>query len=525
MTLRANRILGFAFASADLFIEIAADGQITYALGASEALSGESETELAGQAWRDFVAPGDRRTLAMLLGGLEPGRRAGPVILRLATPGRAVSLTALRLPQNGKAISCALTKARYDADVPENRLPERSAFEVMTRNLVESARPTGKELELALVELTGLTAARRGVPRASRNELEAQVAALLRSQTWGGQAATELPNDRFALVRARGESAEALSGRIERLAATITAQPISASTDVVSLTGVERPQHVFRALRYVLERFSEDGRDWGAPEDLSAVLSQALDKAFSDATALSTTISGKAFNLAYQPVVDLQSGALHHYEVLVRFGEDGSPFPKIRMAEELDLIESLDFAILEKAVAMIMASPELVLAVNVSGRTITSDRYIEQTLALLARNPGLCDRLMFELTESAAIGDLSQANARIQSLRRAGCEVCLDDFGSGAASFTYLQQLDLDVLKIDGRYIRDLGFGGRGVTFVKHLVQMCRELNMRTLAEMVETSSVEDEVRRIGVNLAQGWLYGLAADSPIAPSARNTWKP
>ena len=254
MTLRANRILGFAFASADLFIEIAADGQITYALGASEALSGESETELAGQAWRDFVAPGDRRTLAMLLGGLEPGRRAGPVILRLATPGRAVSLTALRLPQNGKAISCALTKARYDADVPENRLPERSAFEVMTRNLVESARPTGKELELALVELTGLTAARRGVPRASRNELEAQVAALLRSQTWGGQAATELPNDRFALVRARGESAEALSGRIERLAATITAQPISASTNsgfkVRRTAEVSRPAiGVFRTWR------------------------------------------------------------------------------------------------------------------------------------------------------------------------------------------------------------------------------------------------------------------------------------
>lgn len=524
MPLRANRLLGFAFASADLLIEIAPDGTIAFALGASEALSGAAETQLVGRAWRDFVDPGDRRTLSMLIEGLEPGRRAGPVVLRLAAPERAVSLTALKLPQNAGAISCALTQARFDPALAGRKLPDRAAFESLTCDLLEAARGTGKELELSLLELSGLSAARQEGGKAAREELEAQVAALVRAQAWGGMAATELENDRFAVVRARGESPEALTERIDKLAATISPRPISASAGTLALAGVERPQQVLKALRYALDRFSGDGPDWVAPADLSQALSQALDRALADAGALGAAIAGKAFRLAYQPVVALHGQALHHFEVLVRFGDDESPFPQIRMAEEMDLIEALDFAILEKAVAVMAGAPDLKLAVNVSGRTVASERYVAQTLGLIRAQPDLKGRLMFELTESAAIDDLSQANRHLQALRQAGCEVCLDDFGAGSASLAYLQQLHLDILKIDGRYIRDLQFGGRGSTFIKHLVGMCRELGMKTLAEMVETSAVEDEVRRAGVDFAQGWLYGLAADEPVAPAAKNVWK-
>jgi EAL domain-containing protein (putative c-di-GMP-specific phosphodiesterase class I) len=524
LPLKANRLLGFAFASADLLIEIAPAGEIAFALGASEALSGEPETKLVGRAWRDFVDPDDRRTLAMLIEGLQPGQRAGPVVLRLAAPQRAVSLTALTLPQNAGAISCALTQARFDPSLAGRRLPDRAAFESLTCDLLEAARGSGKELELSMLELTGLAAARQEGSKAARDELEAQVAALVRAQAWGGMAATELDNERFAVVRATGEAPQLLSGRIDKLAATISPRPISTSAETMALAGVDRPQQVLRALRYALDGFSRNGRDWEAPADLSQALSQALDRALTDAGALGAAIAGKSFRLAYQPVVALHGQALHHFEVLVRFGEDESPFPQIRMAEEMDLIEALDFAILEKAVAVMRDAPDLKLAVNVSGRTVISERYVQQTLGLIRRQPDLKGRLMFELTESAAIDDLQLANRHLQALRQAGCEVCLDDFGAGSASLAYLQQLHLDILKIDGRYIRDLQFGGRGSTFIKHLVGMCRELGMKTLAEMVETSSVEDEVRRAGVDFAQGWLYGLAADEPVAPPAKNAWR-
>jgi EAL domain-containing protein (putative c-di-GMP-specific phosphodiesterase class I) len=185
------------------------------------------------------------------------------------------------------------------------------------------------------------------------------------------------------------------------------------------------------------------------------------------------------------------------------------------MAEEMDLIESLDVAILEETLAVMKRDPAIVLAVNVSGRSIMSDGFVTRVLGLLKGRPDVRGRLMFELTESAAVEDLALADRHIQAFRRAGCEVCLDDFGAGAASLAYLQQLTLDMLKIDGRYIRDLQVGGREATFVKHLVNMCAELNVRTLAEMVETPEAQDAVRAAGVDYAQGWLYGRASDTPI----------
>ncbi len=525
MPLKPHRLLGFAFSNADLLVEIAPDGRISFALGASEALSGTPETELVGQAWEDFIHPHDRRMLVMLLDGLEPGRRAGPVLVRLAAPDRAATLSALRLPQNGGAISCSLAKARHEPASNAGGLVDRATFETQARALLGVPNGVGDELELSLVELAGLTAARKQGDPEVRAELEAKLAAVLRAQAWGGTAAAELSNDRFALVRASGESPEAFAGRLGRMISKVTGEPITTTAYAVGAGGIERPQQLLRAMRYALDSFARDGAASVKPVDLAQALNLAMDKALDEASVLGAAISGRTFRLAYQPVVELRTQAVHHFEVLVRFGADQSPFPQIRMAEELDLIEALDFAILERAVDVLAPQVGLRLAVNVSGRTIISAAYIERTLELIAKRPAIRGRLMFELTESAAIDDLQLADRHLQALRAVGCEVCLDDFGAGAASLAYLQQMHLDVLKIDGRYIRDLQFGSRSATFIKHLVDMSRELGMQTLAEMVETSTVEDAVRHAGVDFAQGWLYGPATDLPVAPPPRTQWTP
>jgi EAL domain-containing protein (putative c-di-GMP-specific phosphodiesterase class I) len=249
-----------------------------------------------------------------------------------------------------------------------------------------------------------------------------------------------------------------------------------------------------------------------------------MQRTLDEVGALGAAIREKNFRLVFQPVVRLEDGALHHFETLVRFGDEGSPFPLIRMAEEMELIEQLDLAILERAVQVLVDEPALRLAVNVSGRTIGSARFIEAACLMIAGQPKCRGRLMFELTESAALDDLARADRHLQALRMLGCEICLDDFGAGAASLAYLQQLRLDVLKIDGRYIRDLQHGGREATFVKHLVKMCGELGVRTLAEMVETQDAEDAVRRAGVDMAQGWLYGAATDLAGVRAAINPLK-
>ncbi|HWT51757.1 MAG TPA: EAL domain-containing protein, partial [Caulobacter sp.] len=242
------------------------------------------------------------------------------------------------------------------------------------------------------------------------------------------------------------------------------------------------------------------------------------------AGALGVAVSQRRFSLAFQPVVSLATGLAHHHEVLVRFEDGGSPFALIRMAEEFDLIEELDHAIVEQAVKKLAGDPEkkLRLAVNVSGRTIGAESFVDHVGRLLARHDEAKGRLIFEITETCAIDNLVHANQHIQSLRAMGSLVCLDDFGAGSSSFAYLQQLALDIVKIDGRYVRELAANGRDGALVRRLVELCRDLKIRTVAEMVETVEVEEIVRQVGVDFAQGWLYGKPADKPtpaLRPSA------
>jgi EAL domain-containing protein (putative c-di-GMP-specific phosphodiesterase class I) len=511
----SHRLLGFAFASADLLLEIDSQGRIAVALGASEAISGHLETALVGKPWRLFVSPTDQMMIEALFAGLELGQRGGPVVVSLANQdgvARAASLCAFRMPGNADAVSCALSLADPERALAPGELHDRRAFEELTAALLHTAHATGAHLELALLELSGLNAARERFAPADRQALEARLAGVLRAQAHGGQAATELGDDRFALVRSRGEAPTALSRRIARLIEVEAGGMIEPRTDVIPLLAGGGSRQAVRALRYSLDTYLRDGPG-AAPGTLSEALNEAMQRTLDDVGALGAAIRDKRFRLVYQPVVRLRDGALHHYETLVRFGDEESPFPLIRMAEEMELIEQLDLAILERAVAVLAAAaPSVRLAVNVSGRTIASPKFIEQATRLIQAHPKIRGRLLFELTESAAIDDLAQADRHLQALRALSCEICLDDFGAGAASLAYLQQLRLDLLKIDGRYIRDLQHGGREATFVKHLVKMCGELGVRTLAEMVETQDAEDAVRRAGVDLAQGWLYGAARD-------------
>ena len=507
---KPHRFLGFAFAAADLLVEVAPDGQVTFAMGAGEALMGAADTVLIGTVWSDRFDPADQPMLRALFRGLTHGGRVGPVVIKVATakgkPESFVNLTAIRLPQNEGAVSCVLAKA--DARGPGG-MQSQESFEARAGELLAQSP---EELELAFVELAGLSATDQA--KADPAALQAMLAGILRAQAYRGEAPTDLGQDRFALIRDRKEPAALLAERVTQLLSDEGVRGVAASGANMPLTGGGSRRQVVQALRYALNQVLRDGLSRPLPEDLAEALDRAMKVTLSRAGALGAAIQHRKFNLAYQPVVNLSDGSLHHHEVLVRFGDNNSPFPTIRMAEELDLIGALDSAILEETLAVLQRDPRQILAVNVSGRSLISEGFVGRVVQLLKSRPSVRGRLLIELTESAAVEDLALADRHLKALRDAGCEICLDDFGAGAASLAYLQQLTLDILKIDGRYIRDLQHGGRESTFVKHLVNMCAELNVRTLAEMVETVEAEHAVRLAGVDYAQGWLYGRAMDAP-----------
>jgi EAL domain-containing protein (putative c-di-GMP-specific phosphodiesterase class I) len=158
------------------------------------------------------------------------------------------------------------------------------------------------------------------------------------------------------------------------------------------------------------------------------------------------------------------------------------------------------------------------IAANLSAHSLMIEGFLEEMLGLVGNAPDIRSRLILEITETRKINDLERANTLIARLRQAGHVVCLDDFGAGAASLDYLRRLEVDFIKIDGRYIQSMTEGSRDALVVKHLVALCRELGVATIAEMIETDGVARLSQDLGVELGQGWAFSTPLDKP-------KWKP
>ncbi len=512
------RFVGFAFATADLLFEIDNDGAIAFAAGAAQLLTGQDTQALVGRPWREIFDAADRGMAGALLEGLIDGQRRGPVDFQLsvATDGapRFGGLSMFRLPQQPPRTSCALTLSprRGRTRKSGGRLQDRAEFEAITRGLIETARNTGLELELGLVEFAGLVAQKERLSPEEAVAFDERLAGALRAEAIE-DAATELGDQRYALLRRRGEAPEALAKRLSR----VLGAALEPKAHAVSVDSAHGSGKLMRALRFSLDSFLADG-EAPSSDSLSDVLGRSIQRTVSQAGAFGDMVEARRFKMVFQPVISLTDGSVHHHETLIRFDGDQSPFAMIRMAEELDIIEDLDIAVAEETVTRLRAdrTGKLKLAFNASGRSIISPTFI-QAIERLAKPGGLAKKLIVEVTESAAIDDLALARRHIEALQRMGMEVCLDDFGSGAASFAYLQQLPVNVVKIDGSYVRELTSSGRDDAMIRHLVSLCRELEVTTVAEMVETQAVEDLLRRSGVDYAQGWLYGQPTAEPEFP--------
>jgi len=514
LSIDPRRLLGLAFASADLLVELQ-NGRVRLVLGAAQKVMGQSEAGLTGKVWPHLFHPDDQPLMDAMLNCADDGVRRGPVVLRLGGPGnRHVRVILRALPENDGRVSLAVTAAQSAGPpLTAGTLHPRESFDDIAKGLFEAARVTGLELELAMVEFAGLETMRDGLPPGEAVALDMRVASAVRAESHGGSAATQLSPDRFALLRTRDDRPDNM---IKRLTRMVSAE---ARAHIVPLEAGGSSARALRALRYALDDFLREGLKDMPPMTLSEAMNRSVKRTLARAGALGVAVSQRRFNLAYQPVVSLMTGQAHHHEVLVRFEDGGSPFALIRMAEEFDLIEELDHAIVEQAVKKLSNDQDrkLKLAVNVSGRTIVNETFVDHVGRLLSKHDEAKGRLIFEVTETAAIDDLPRANRHIQSLRSLGSMVCLDDFGAGSSSFAYLQQLSLDIVKIDGRYVRELADNGRDGALVRRLVELCQDLKIRTVAEMVETVEVADIVRAAGVDFAQGWLYGKPADKPSPP--------
>ncbi len=226
--------------------------------------------------------------------------------------------------------------------------------------------------------------------------------------------------------------------------------------------------------------------------------------------------------LHFQGVYRTADGSLSHLEVLVRMLDEENPerliLPGrfIPVAEKSRRILAIDRWVLAEAIRLLGEHPEMPpLAVNISGRSF-DDPSLPQYIADLLRSHGVAARrLMVELTETSAVTDLADAQRFIEALHTTGCQICLDDFGSGFSSFAYLKHLPVDTVKIDGMFIRNLPEDRDNQVFVKAIADVARGMGRITVAEFVENERCLELLRGYGVDLVQGYhLDTPRADHP-----------
>lgn len=217
--------------------------------------------------------------------------------------------------------------------------------------------------------------------------------------------------------------------------------------------------------------------------------------------------------LTYQGVFDVNTSELFYFEALVRMRNFDQttlilPGQFIPFAERSGKIIEIDRWVIREVISTLAKNKMITcIAVNISGRSFDDQslaQYIIQTLESYDVDP---ERLLLELTETAAVSDLHDAQRFIQIMKRYGCKIAIDDFGSGYASFMYLKHLDSDVVKIDGLFTRDLVNDKANQLFIKAIVDISRGLGKKTIAEFVEDVDSLEIVKTLGVDYVQGYYF------------------
>jgi diguanylate cyclase (GGDEF)-like protein len=229
-----------------------------------------------------------------------------------------------------------------------------------------------------------------------------------------------------------------------------------------------------------------------------------------------------AFSLSLQPILDLRSGQISQYEVLVRMqGEDG-PIPPgafLAAAERSGQAGEVDRWVIRNAIelmARVDALGDVNLELNVSERSIGDAELPPMIGATVAEHGVDPCRLIFEVSEAAAITNITEAREFASALNGLGCRFALDDFGAAFGSFHYVKHLPLDFLKIHGDFIRNLRVSEVDQVLVRGMVEVARGLGITTVAEFVEDQATLELVREYGIDLAQGFHVGLPRPIEVA---------
>lgn len=435
-------------------------------------------------------------------------------------------------PSRARGVIRVIDARVRDTRIPANHggassepLAHASLSDALAQAIADTER-TGKSSALLLAGVSNLSMINTSFGIGVGNEVCAAVAQRLSATLSGGETfAAPYASDKLGIVL-KNTDANSVRATAERLIDTIRSTRIT--TSACELTpalavgaatiSAEYGATADEAMSHALEAF-ERARLEQTDRFVAFELEKAEDERRRNIEVTSGVLSALdegRMHFVLQPIICAETGRPAMYECLLRMtrpdGSVASAGEFIHTAEELGLARKIDMRSLELAIALLMKHAELRLSVNVSGFTANDSDWALVLHRLTTGHRDVAQRLMVEITETAMVRNLQRTVEFVDMLRKAGCIVAIDDFGAGYTSFAHLRTLRVDVLKIDGAFVKDLPGDHQGRLLVKSIIEMAKGFGLKTIAEWVGDTTTAEFLREAGVTYLQGFLYG----APIA---------
>lgn len=523
-----DRFVAFAFAAADMLLELDGNGTVLFADGATRGLLGYETQELIGQDFYSLLPDVDSETARRVIGEMDRKHRMDKTEVRLHTRHRdevPFSMSGFKLStlQNHTYLSLSILRGDVSTDLLFKRdfdtgLLKTQGFVEAASEKIAAAKERGEEVQLTLVGLPDLKHILDQLSEEDAAALLQEISNYLREKSLDGDTAGMIDPESYSFVHAGTEAPAKLVAEIIDI--TKKADPSGKGVQVNTKTldadpGELSMQDSANALLYTLNLFASTAGEDFTIDSLSRGYQTLLDETVQKMSDFKQTVSEEEFKLAFQPIVDLKSGLIHHYEILVRINSQDTfknPFDFITFGEQAGMIGDFDLLMCQKAFDVLEKTAKQgnrpMVAVNISGKSLSSMLFKDALRKLVAMNAKTRKQMIFEVTESSKIEDMQAANDFIQELRKEGNLCCLDDFGTGESSFEYLRNLQVDFIKIDGSYVRESLKTQRGRHMLKAVAGLCRDLNVTTIGEMVEDEKAAAMLWEAGVKFGQGYLFG-----------------
>lgn len=461
--------------------------------------------------------------LSLGMGGIDRPELVGDTTLMMATlVVNSVAPLLLLASYRERANATEALRIRATTD-PLTGLLNRAAFEEQARRrLARAADPQ----TLLYVDLDNFKLVNDAASHAAGDEALRHVAALVRASFDGDALVAHSSGDEFTILVAQDVAAATAAGR--RLLSAVEDMRvvwqggILRATASIGIAASLPPHASFDELLSQVDTACHEAKDLGgnrllvAGHNMESLRSRS--RMMRNAMDAREALDHRRFELWCQPIVDLHApGAMQtHFEVLLRWrdseGRLRAPADMIAAAERYRLGPRLDRHVLDAVLDWLESHHAAVARVgecniNLGAATLADDEFADYAADRLRRSPLGPGQLCLEITETSVVRDLARTRRFIARMRELGCRFALDDFGTGFCSFGYLRDLQVDYLKIDGSFVRDLVDSRLSEAVVRSITEIAHLLDMRAVGEQVETEQQLQRLQALQVDYAQGYVF------------------